>query len=115
MPTIQVRDLAIQKRENDLVVGTFGRGIYILDDYSALRAAPDTLKAPALLSVRNALSYIPATPLGSREKGFQGEAFFTAPNPPFGAILTYYLNEPLRPRRQERQQREREAAKKGET
>ena len=37
MPTIQVRDLAIQKRENDLVVGTFGRGFYILDNYTPLR------------------------------------------------------------------------------
>jgi photosystem II stability/assembly factor-like uncharacterized protein len=37
LPTIQVRDLAIQKRENDLVLGTFGRGIYILDNYTPLR------------------------------------------------------------------------------
>ena len=37
LPTICVRDMAIQKRENDLVLGTFGRGFYILDDYSPLR------------------------------------------------------------------------------
>ena len=37
LPTISVRDLAIQKRENDLVLATFGRGFYVLDDYSALR------------------------------------------------------------------------------
>ena len=37
MPPIAVRDLEIQRRESDLVVGTFGRGIYILDDYSPLR------------------------------------------------------------------------------
>jgi hypothetical protein len=37
MPTISVRDLAIQKRENDLVAATFGRSFYILDDYSPLR------------------------------------------------------------------------------
>jgi photosystem II stability/assembly factor-like uncharacterized protein len=116
LPTIQVRDLVIQKRENDLVVGTFGRGIYILDDYSPLRAStPETLKGPALFSVRSALSYIPAAPLGSRDKGFQGEAFYAAPNPPFGAVVTYYLNEPLRTKKQERQQRERDAARKGET
>src|SRR5262249_34176026 len=37
LPTISVKDLAIQKQENDLAVGTFGRGIYILDDYTPLR------------------------------------------------------------------------------
>jgi hypothetical protein len=61
------------------------------------------------------LSYIPATPLGSRGKGFQGEAFYTAPNPPFGAIVTYHLKEGLRTKKQVRQQREREAVRKGET
>jgi len=116
MPTIQVRDLAIQKRENDLVVATFGRGIYILDDYTALRTVtPEILKQEnALFPLRAALSYIPAQPLGSTTKGFQGEAFFTAPNPPFGAGITYYLKDGLQTKRQERQRREREAARKGE-
>jgi hypothetical protein len=115
LPTIQVRDLAIQKRENDLVVGTFGRGIYILDDYSPLRTAtPDTLKhGPALFPIRTSISYVQSTPLGGRDKGFQGEAFYTAPNPPFGATITYYLNESLRTKKQERQQREREATRSG--
>jgi photosystem II stability/assembly factor-like uncharacterized protein len=117
MPTVQVRDLAIQKRENDLVLGTFGRGIYILDDYSPLRSAtPETLKQEsALFPAKTALSYLPASPLGSAGKGFQGEAFFTAPNPPFGAVVTYYLKDPIRTKRQERQQRERETTRKGET
>jgi photosystem II stability/assembly factor-like uncharacterized protein len=117
LPTIQVRDLAIQRRENDLVVGTFGRGIYILDDYTPLRSlTPETLKQEsALFPVRNALSYIPAQPLGQNGKGFQGEAFFAAPNPPFGAEITYFLKDGLRTKKQERQQREREAARKNET
>jgi photosystem II stability/assembly factor-like uncharacterized protein len=117
IPTIQVRDLAIQKRENDLVVGTFGRGIYILDDYTPLRSlTPEMLKQEsALFAVRNTLSYIPAQPLGSNGKGFQGEAFFAAPNPPFGAEVTYYLKDALRTRREQRQQREREAARQGGT
>lgn len=117
MPTIQVRDLAIQRQENDLVVGTFGRGIYILDDYSPLRSiSADQLKQDAVLfPVKRALSYLPANPLGSQGKGFQGEAFWTAPNPPFGAVVTYYLKDSLRTKRQERQQREREAARKNET
>ena len=117
MPTIQVRDLAIQKRENDLVVATFGRGFYVLDDYTPLRnVTPETLKQEsALFPVRNALSYIPAQPLGQNGKGFQGEAFYAAPNPPFGAEITYFLKDGLRTKRQERQQREREAARKNET
>jgi len=117
LPTIQVRDLAIQRRENDLVVGTFGRGIYILDDYTPLRnLTPETLKQDsALFPVRNALSYIPAQPLGSNGKGFQGESFFAAPNPPFGAEINYFLKDPLRTKKQERQQREREAARKNQT
>ncbi|HYL78231.1 MAG TPA: glycosyl hydrolase [Bryobacteraceae bacterium] len=117
LPTIQVRDLVIQKRENDLVLGTFGRGIYVLDDYTPLRSVtPEMLKQEsAVFPVRNALSYIPAQPLGSAGKGFQGEQFYSAPNPAFGADITYYLKDGLRTRRQERQQRERDAARKGET
>ena len=117
LPTIQVRDLAIQKRENDLVVATFGRGIYILDDYTPLRSVtPEMLKQEsALFPVRNALSYLPAQPLGSNGKGFQGDAFFAAANPPFGAGITYLLKDGLRTKKELRQQREREAARKGET
>jgi hypothetical protein len=61
------------------------------------------------------LSYIPAQPLGQNGKGFQGEAFFAAPNPAFGADVTYFLKDGLRTKRQERQQRERESVRKGET
>jgi hypothetical protein len=100
-----------------LVVGTFGRGIYILDNYAALRnVTPEVLKQEsALFPVRSALSYLAASPLGSAGKGFQGEMLFTAPNPPLGAEITYYLKDGLRTKRQERQQREREAARKNET
>src|SRR5262249_26122958 len=102
LPTIQVRDLAIQRRENDLVLGTFGRGFYVLDDYTPLRTAtPEMLKQEtALFPVKNALSYIPAAPLGGTGKSFQGEAFFTASNPPFGAVVTYHLKESLRTKNQ---------------
>ncbi len=117
LPVTQVRDLAIQKRENDLVLGTFGRGFYVLDDYTPLRnASAEMLKQEsALFPVKNALSYIPAAPLGGGGKGMQGEAFYTAPNPPFGAVIGYHLRDGLRTRRQARQQRERDAARKGET
>jgi photosystem II stability/assembly factor-like uncharacterized protein len=116
MPTINVRDLAIQRRENDLVAGTFGRGFFILDDYSPLRSvSAEVLQQEfTLFPVKNALSYLAAQPLGGRGKGFQGESLFTAPNPPFGAVFTYYLKNGLETRRQARQRREREIARRNE-
>lgn len=116
MPTISVRDMEIQKRENDLVVATFGRGFYILDDYSPLRqVTAETFTKPAsFFPVKDALVYVQSTPFGGREKGSQGASFYTAPNPPFGAVFTYYLSEPLKSARQARQERDREARKKGE-
>jgi len=116
IPIIQVRDLAIQKRENDLVAATFGRGFFVLDDYTPLRkAAPELLQSEAsLMAVKPAWMYIPATPLGLRGKAFQGEAFFTAPNPPFGAIFTYYLKDELKTAKKKRQEAEKEKIKKGE-
>jgi len=57
--------------------------------------------------------YIQAQPLGLRGKAFQGESFFTAENPPFGATFTYYLKEELKSRKAKRQESERETQKKG--
>jgi photosystem II stability/assembly factor-like uncharacterized protein len=115
MPTIAVRDLAIQKRESDLVVATFGRGFYVLDDLTPLRyARPADLEKEALtFPVKRALAYIPSTPFGLKEKAFLGETFYTAPNPPFGAVFTYYLKEEVRTRRKARLDAEKEAEKKG--
>ena len=115
LPTVQVRDLAIQRRENDLVVGTFGRGIYILDNYAPLRLLkPEMLKQDGLLfPVKDALMYIQSQPLGGRGKSFQGEAFYTAENPPFGATFTYCLKEDLKTRKTKRQEAERDAQRKG--
>lgn len=115
LPTIAVRDLVIQQREGDLVVATFGRGFYILDDLTPMRALKlETLKQTAtLFPVKDALMYIPAQPLGSRGKSFQGESFFTADNPPFGATLTYYLKDSLKTKKEKRQADEKAALKKG--
>jgi photosystem II stability/assembly factor-like uncharacterized protein len=114
LPTIQMRDLNIQKRENDLVVGTFGRGIYILDNYTPLRSiTPEMLKNDALFPVKDALMYIQAQPLGGGGKSFQGEAFYTAENPPFGSTFTYYLKEELKTKKTRRQEAERTASRSG--
>jgi photosystem II stability/assembly factor-like uncharacterized protein len=115
LPTIQVRDLNIQKRENDLVVATFGRGIYILDNYTALRQlTPDLLKQETVLfPVKDSLMYIQAQPIGGRGKSFQGESYYTAENPPFGATFTYYLKDALKTKKEKRQESEKDATKKG--
>jgi photosystem II stability/assembly factor-like uncharacterized protein len=114
LPTIAVRDLAIQKQQNDLAVGTFGRGIYILDDYTPLRGLkPETLaQETVLFPVRTGLLYVPTRQYGLRGKGFQSSAFFTADNPPFGVTFTYYLKETIKTRKEKRQEAEKEAAKK---
>jgi hypothetical protein len=110
VPTIAVRDLAIQKRENDLVLGTFGRGFYVLDDYTPLRSlSPSFLDtAAAILPGREALMFIPAR---GRAKGAQGETFFTSPNPPFGATFTLYLKDELKGRKKLRKATEKTDAK----
>lgn len=91
-PNIAVRDLAIQKRENDLIAGTFGRGIYILDDYSCLREI-NPFEEAQLFKPRDGKWYIERRPLGSAKKGYQGDDFFVADNPPFGVEFTYYLKD----------------------
>jgi len=115
LPTIAVRDINIQRRENDLVLGTFGRGIYILDNYTPLRSIkPEVLKQESVVfPVKDALMYIQAQPLGGRGKSFQGESFFTADNPPFGTTVSYYLKDGLKTRKEKRQAAEKEALKKG--
>ncbi|MBW2540545.1 MAG: glycosyl hydrolase, partial [Deltaproteobacteria bacterium] len=112
MPTISIRDLAIQRRESDLVAASFGRGFYVLDDLSVLREVTDEqLASPAaLFSTRKAWWYIPRPHLGFEEgKGDQGAAHFIAPNPPFGAVFTYHLREDLKTAKEARQEREKTA------
>ena len=118
MPTISVRDITIQKREGDLVVSTFGRGFFVLDDLTPLRMATDEMlaKEAALMPVKKAWMFIPRTPLGGRgtnDKGSQGAAFYTAPNPAFGAVFTYYSKNELISRRQTRLNDEKRIAAKG--
>jgi hypothetical protein len=59
-----------------------------------------------LFPVRDALMYIQSTPLGGRGKASQGESFYTADNPPFGATFTYYLKETLKNKKTRRQESE---------
>jgi photosystem II stability/assembly factor-like uncharacterized protein len=116
VPTISFRDLVIQKRENDLVGATFGRGFYIFDDYTPLRTVSEELlgREAELFPVRDAHWYLERWPLDFEEKASQGAAFFTAPNPPFGAVFTYYLKDSIEAPKAERRKAEKEKAEKGE-
>ncbi|MEO0884170.1 MAG: glycosyl hydrolase [Pseudomonadota bacterium] len=107
-PTISFRDVTIQRRENDLVAASFGRGFFIVDDISPLRALTEqSLEDDALLFPgRDALWYIEQHPLAFSEGGSQGHGFYRAPNPPFGANFTYYLSEDSQSLEQIRQERE---------
>lgn len=108
IPTIAVRDMAIQERENDLVLATFGRGFYILDDYSPLRELNEKIidTTAYIFPVKDALMYIQ-----KRGKYAQGSTYFTAKNPAFGATFTYYLKETPKTLKQQRKEKEKELIK----
>ena len=92
-------DLAIQKRENDLVAATFGRGFYVLDDYSSLRfLSASSLKNNLVFTPRKALQYNPIRS-GSTS---QGSNTYYAKNPDYGAILTFYLSDEILTKKQVR-------------
>jgi photosystem II stability/assembly factor-like uncharacterized protein len=108
MPTIAVEDMAIQERECDLVLATFGRGFYILDDYSPLRLLNKDLldKDSYLFPVKDALMYIQT---GGRYG--QGSNYYVAKNPDFGATFTYYLKDVPKTLKDMRQDREKDLIK----
>lgn len=110
IPTIAVRHMAIQKRECDLVLATFGRGFYIMDDYSPLRDLnkENLDKEAHLFPIKAALLYNP-----SSNKDNQGDTYFTAPNPDFGASFTYFLKEAPKSSKAIRTEEEKKLFKEG--
>ncbi|MCK4749530.1 MAG: hypothetical protein KAT15_20895, partial [Bacteroidales bacterium] len=110
MPTISVRDMTIQERENDLVLATFGRGFYILDDYTPLRECAKEKeimeKAAHVFPVADAMMY-----MQTGGKYGQGSNFYSVKNPDFGATFTYFLKEVPKTLKQERQEKEKKLFK----
>ncbi|MFK7821757.1 MAG: WD40/YVTN/BNR-like repeat-containing protein [Planctomycetaceae bacterium] len=98
LPVIAVRDLEIQREHSDLVVGTFGRGMYILDNYDPMRhISEELLKTDAkILPIKKGLVYVQAAPMSGRDKAYQGAGFYTAPNPEFGVTFTYYTKDSVK-------------------
>lgn len=111
LPTIAVRDIAIQERECDLVLGTFGRGFYVLDDYSPLRNFKKEIleKEGYIFPIKDAKMYV-------QSSGFdnQGSMYFKSPNPEFGATFTYFVKEVPKTAKAVRQEKEKALFEKGE-
>src|SRR5438132_5723001 len=86
-PAVAVRDLAIQPRENDLVLATHGRGIWIVDDIVPLRGLTNEL-------MPQEVAFVSARPVQQRIEGSggwaNGDAVFVGDNPPDAAVITYY-------------------------
>ena len=103
MPTIPIRDITIQRRENDLVAGSFGRGIFILDDITPLRNFNKSMMSnPAtLFPIKTAHWYRQHSRVGS-----QGDAEWIGKNPPFGANFTYYMADKIKSKRDIRKSNE---------
>ncbi|HCS48785.1 MAG TPA: hypothetical protein DIW61_11240 [Candidatus Aminicenantes bacterium] len=115
VPTISFRDIEVQERESDLVGASFGRGFFILDDYSPLRQMSEESlqKGAALFPVKKALHYIPLRPIDSEGKGCLGDGFYVAANPSFGAVFNYYLKESLKTGAETRREEEKSLDKAG--
>ena len=115
-PTIAFRDIKLQRRDNDIVGATFGRGFYILDDYSPLRTMAEASfgKVSTLFPVRNAWWYIPSAPSQAVGMPTLGSDSFASPNPDFGATFTYYLSEKHETSKDKRRSTEKLIRKKGD-
>ena len=113
LPTIAVRDIAIQRDMNDLVLGTFGRGFYVLDDYTLLRDVENKeISANAMImSTRDAIMWEKANPLGLPGKSFQGDNFYVGENLDPVAMIDYYYGNSYKSIRDKRKATEKDLIK----
>ncbi len=111
LPTIAVRDIAIQERENDLVIATFGRGFYVIDDYTPLQnySKSITEKAGYIFPVREARMFVQTDEFDN-----QGSMYYLAKNPPYGATITYYVDTVPKTASDVRKEKEKKLVEKGE-
>ena len=90
LPTVPIHEIIIHPRDNDMIVATHGRSIWILDDISPLQQQAEALKADALLfDMRGGMQFNPAN-----DRGFIGDKPFFGRNPTYGAAISYYLSKP---------------------
>jgi photosystem II stability/assembly factor-like uncharacterized protein len=105
LPTVAIRDMEIQQRESDLVLASFGRSFYVLDNYAPLRELADEKlleKDFHIFNIKKGLMFNTTNPLGYKGKNAQGESFYAAKNPPVGSVITYYFKDTLRTAQQAR-------------
>ncbi|HWN43474.1 MAG TPA: glycosyl hydrolase, partial [Thermoanaerobaculia bacterium] len=118
LPTIPFRDVKLHRRDNDLVGASFGRGIYVLDDYTPLRGfgagAAALAEEGVLFPVRDAWWFVPYQPGQAPGRPELGSDDFTAPNPPHGALFTYFLRDAPTTAREARKAGEKALREKGE-
>lgn len=116
MPNTTVMDIEIQRRENDLVVSTFGRSIYILDDYTPLRGFSKEIMAQDahIFPIKDGLMFIEDNKLGRGDVGNQGASLFSAPNPELGVVFTYYIKDEYKSLKEQRRELEKKQQEKGE-
>jgi photosystem II stability/assembly factor-like uncharacterized protein len=117
VPTIAFRDLELHPRDHDLVGATFGRGFYVLDDYSPLREISKAITQGSniLFPVRDAWWYVPNVPMQAKGMPSQGTTSFSTENPPFGALITYYINTIPKTAKEERKTTEKSLRKDNST
>jgi len=90
LPTVPIHEIVFHPRDNDMIVATHGRSIWILDDATALQQAPDALRAEAFLfDLRGSMQFNPAN-----DRGFVSDKPFFGKNPTYGAAISYYLAKP---------------------
>ncbi|MDP4628779.1 MAG: glycosyl hydrolase [Schleiferiaceae bacterium] len=108
LPTVAVRDIAIQQREDDLVLATFGRGFYVLDDYSPLREIKNDIKKneAIVLPIKPVVLFHEASPLGYGGAGFLGAGYYMADNPKVGATFTYWVKNAPKTLKEQREELE---------
>ena len=127
VPTISFRDLALQRRDDDLIGATFGRGVYVLDDYGPLRSLTeerlsgdgagdgagnsDRAGGAVLFPVRDAWWYVPRLTAQAAGQPTLGSAAFRTPNPDHGALVTYHLPDEVIGPKKARRKREKAQVK----
>jgi photosystem II stability/assembly factor-like uncharacterized protein len=114
LPTVAIRDMEIQERDNALVLASFGRGFYVLDNYSTLRElAPTTSKENKVFPIAKGLMYMESAPLAVGRRAFQGANFYSAANPPLGVTIRYHLAKSLRTKKSERKSKDKKLSAAG--
>ena len=90
LPTVPIHEIVIHPRDNDMIVATHGRSIWILDDITPLQQAAEAIKSDAFLfDMRGAMQFNPAN-----DRGFVTDKPFFGKNPTYGAAISYYLSKP---------------------